>query len=334
MIGSRAPLLLTLAGLVWACSSPASIPDEDRFLPPRPAPAIVDPGRSAGVNAGPTVTEVPTAAPTTLATIAGVPIRADDLLLEWHRNAPRDVFAIMEKLVATKLAQAEAQRLGISIAPEVVEASYQEVIGRLEADIAEKGRGLSTEDFIRLELGLRPERYYQHVHEGTVRQLFVERAVRAWALTSDNGAVRLIVVQDEEQARALLAEIEAGADFAAVAREKSVDETAEVGGLLPYLVNQVHSPLARVAFTSQPGDVSGPIQAAGHWFLVMLVERREPLEGSWTEIGAAVEASLAAHPVQEGEFLRWKLEMDGRYPIDLRAFLELVGAPVVETPSR
>jgi hypothetical protein len=153
--------------------------------------------------------------------------------------------------------------------------------------------------------------------------------VRSWALSNENASVRLIVVAKEEDALGIADELKAGADFSEVAADRSLDESGKEGGLIPFLVRQEHSPLARVAFAAKPGEVVGPVQAAGHHFLVRLEEVREPIGGeggSWPDLRPAVEDSLRRFPVVESEFLHWKLEMERRYPVDLAPLFELIGA--------
>ena len=53
-----------------------------------------------------------------------------------------------------------------------------------------------------------------------------------------------------EEAREIRTAFAAGADFAQLARERSTDDTAAADGLVPFLVRQERSPLARVAFST------------------------------------------------------------------------------------
>ena len=313
--------------LVAACAAP---PDDDRFAaePPRPAPPIVEAEpEPEPAPVGVAETDDVVASALIAGEIAGKPLLLDEILLEWHRTDARQVFLIVEKLVSTRLAYAEADRLGLRLDPTTVEASYDVQIARLATDVAREGGGLTVEEFLVAELGVEPERYYARVREGTIRQMIAERAVRSWALENESAEARLIVVSDEERAGELKAEAEAGADFATLAREHSLDESRVSGGLIPFLVRQEHSPLARLVFATEVGAVGGPLPAAGHWFLVRVEAKRAPLSGRWRGVEQAVESSLVDHPVTESEFLHWKLEMERRYPVDLAPFMELVGAP-------
>ncbi|NOT31335.1 MAG: hypothetical protein HOP15_12890, partial [Planctomycetes bacterium] len=157
------------------------------------------------------------------------------------------------------------------------------------------------------------------------RQMLAERAVRAASLASETVGLRLIVAAAEgvEEVRAALA---AGRDFAEVARELSVDDSKKDGGLVPFVVPQERSPLARLAFQTPVGEVAGPLAISDHQFWIRVEERRAPFEGDWEAIESAVEAALARYPVEDAEFVHWKLSMEKRYPIDLGPLWSLIGA--------
>ena len=69
-----------------------------------------------------------------------------------------------------------------------------------------------------------------------------------------------------------------------------------------------------------------PLPIGDHHFWIRVETRRTPLEGDWKGIESAVEASLARDPVADAEFVHWKLQMEGRYPIDLGPLWSLIGA--------
>ena len=196
----------------------------------------------------------------------------------------------------------------------------------LDAFVAKKSKTKSTDDYIVSELGLDPVRYLERMRRSTIRQMLAERAVRSASLSNESASVRMIVVKGDEGVAAVQAALAEGKDFATVAREHSVDESKERGGLVPFVVRQERSPLARLAFETPVGTIGGPVQLDEHSFFLRVEELRAPIEGDWSALESAVEASLAEHPVQEGEFLHWKLVMEKRYPIDLGPLWSLVGA--------
>lgn len=310
---------------------------DERVEPPRPAPALASRPDAEQVVAASAARRAPQEAtqpadPSTevgepAGWVAGQPLEFGEILREWHRVDAREVFLVVERLVSSRLAFAEAERLGIRLDPDLVDAESEAQIARFKADVAKESVTRDVDTFVREALGVEPQVYWARIREGVIRQLIAERAVRAWALERENATVRLIVLADEQSAHDLADQLAAGADFAALAREHSVDETAADGGLVPFLVRQEHSPLTRVVFAADTGEVVGPVSAAGHQFLVRVEERRQALSGSWPGLRAAVEDSLRSSPVLESEFLHWKLEMERRYSVDLAPLLERIQAP-------
>lgn len=322
---------------------PAYTPGTQRAQPAAPAPSAAAPNATAtsgasqpgAVPAGPGVaTNAPTTPPATpptpldppLGWIAGQPLEAEELLLEWGDVASRELYLVIDKLVAARLALAEAARLGIRLAPEAVEQRFGAEREKLSKEVARGKKARTLEEFIQGELGFEPARYLERVRRATIRQMLAERAVRAASLAGESVGLRLIVVASEEQREAVRAALAEGRAFAEVAHEFSVDDSKKDGGLVPFVMPEERSPLARLAFQTAVGEVAGPLPISDHHFWVRVEERRAPLEGDWSRIEAPVEASLARYPVGDAEFVHWKLAMEGRYPIDLGPLWSLIGA--------
>lgn len=269
-----------------------------------------------------------------LGTIAGRPLDAADLLVELHGLLGADFLRVVDRLVATELARTEAGRLGVRVAPERLDAEAARVRDELLAAFAARRPGASYEELIVAELGLRPEVHAARLRDATLRQLTTERVVRATTLAATSSEVRLIVAGTRLEAEALRRRLEEGEDFAELANVASIDDSAEDGGRVPYLIDDERSPLSRAARLIEPGDVTGPFELGGHHVLLRLVDRREPLVGRWSEVAEAVEASLAADPVGESEFVHWQLAMESLYRVDLEPLADLLGLASDEPRER
>lgn len=304
-------------------------PAPAQSAPPEPAPsAAPEPSRVATAPdaTAPAKPKMPAREDPPLGWIAGEPLEAEELLVEWGDVASRELYLVIDKLVAARLALAEAGRLGIRLAPEAVEARFEAERGKLQEEVARGGKARTLEEFIERELGFEPGRYLERVRRATIRQMLAERSVRAASLASETVGLRLIVAANEEGTEKVKAALAEGRDFAEVARELSVDDSKRDGGLVPFVVPQERSPLARLAFQTPVGEVAGPLPISDHQFWIRVEERRAPLEGEWDTIESAVEASLVRYPVGDAEFVHWKLTMEKRYPIDLGPLWSLIGA--------
>ena len=110
--------------------------------------------------------------------------------------------------------------------------------------------------------------------------------------------------------------------------QAQAEPTAAQGGTVMTVVRSESSELARLAFSTEVGEVGGPLVQGGRFLLVRPEKRLEPVEGSWAEVAAAVEASLREQPIDSDrlEYAQWRTAMIRRYPIDLSPFLDLVGS--------
>jgi peptidyl-prolyl cis-trans isomerase C len=114
-----------------------------------------------------------------------------------------------------------------------------------------------------------------------VRRLFEEDHRRV--------TLRVATAYDRAEAETLLAELEAGADFEALARERSVDPFAPRGGLLEDLPRyDLDQDVAPVAFGVEPGSLAGPIRTDLGWTVI----RVEGFTEADPEDFAAVEPGL------------------------------------------
>lgn len=92
----------------------------------------------------------------------------------------------------------------------------------------------------------------------------------------DEVHARHILVSSEDDAKAIKAEIDAGADFAELAKQKSIEPQAkQSGGDLGYFKRAVMvKPFADAAFAMEVGQVSDPVQTQFGWHIIKVEDRR------------------------------------------------------------
>ncbi len=84
-----------------------------------------------------------------------------------------------------------------------------------------------------------------------------------------------ILVETEEEIAAVVARLEAGEDFADVAREVSRDGSAAQGGDLGWFgAGVMIAPFEQAVMALEPGQVSGPVQTRFGWHVVRLIDSR------------------------------------------------------------
>lgn len=93
----------------------------------------------------------------------------------------------------------------------------------------------------------------------------------------DEVKARHILVSSETDALNVIAEIRAGADFAAIARSRSLDRaTAPLGGEVGWFTKDMMTPpFAAAAFSTAPGEIAEPFSTEFGWHVLQVEDRRK-----------------------------------------------------------
>ena len=123
--------------------------------------------------------------------------------------------------------------------------------------------GLALQDEVKSAL---TDEAFRKVYDEAVKTMTPQEEVRA----------RHILVENEDEAKAIAEQIKGGADFAALAKEKSKDPGAADGGDLGYFTkDQMVPEFADVAFKMYPGQVSNPVKTQFGWHIIKLEDKRQ-----------------------------------------------------------
>jgi len=262
-----------------------------------------------------------------VASVAGKPIFASELVAQWLYAGRSEARDQIDNLVLGRLVVAEATRLGVRIDPEMAEAAYTKGLEALEKQIQSSRKAfenISLDRYVDQFLGLDPKRYRERLRDDALRSLLGARVVRGWLLQSDHAFLSVIVVRSEEDKKTVETELAAGTAFAEVAKLRSKDASAADGGRIAPIVRG-NTPIASIAFATEPGKVGGPISEGGDFLFVRVEKRGSPLAGAWDVLGPAVEASIGEQNVDQLELEQWRRAMRERYTVDLTPFLRLAG---------
>ena len=105
---------------------------------------------------------------------------------------------------------------------------------------------------------------------------------------------RHILVEGEDEAKAVLEQLKGGADFATLAKEKSKDPGAAEGGDLGYFTkDQMVPEFADVAFKMYPGQLSNPVKTQFGWHVIKVEDRRTKQPPEFDKVKDQIEAFLA-----------------------------------------
>src|SRR3984957_1327089 len=118
------------------------------------------------------------------------------------------------------------------------------------------------------------------VYEDASKQIPGEQEVRA----------RHILVETEDEAKAVKAELDKGADFAELAKKKSKDPGASDGGDLGFFTkDQMVPEFSAVAFALEPGKISDPVKSQFGWHIIKVEEKRDRKPPDFAQVKAQIE---------------------------------------------
>jgi peptidyl-prolyl cis-trans isomerase C len=141
------------------------------------------------------------------------------------------------------------------------------------------------------------------IYEDKVKQLKPEEEVQA----------RHILVASEDEAKKLIVRVEAGEDFAQLAKENSGDAgSKEQGGMLGFFgKGQMVPQFEEAAFNLKKGDVSKPVQSQFGWHVIKVEDRRQKPPPSFDDVKDRLIGSMVQSKAQNiaGE-LRGKAKID------------------------
>ncbi|MCR6733925.1 MAG: peptidylprolyl isomerase [Afipia sp.] len=119
------------------------------------------------------------------------------------------------------------------------------------------------------------------VYEDATKQVSGEKEVHA----------RHILVPTEEEAKAIKAELDKGADFAKLAKEKSKDPGAADGGDLGFFTKEQMVPeFSAVAFALEPGKISDPVKSQFGWHVIKVEEARDRKPPAFDQVKGQIES--------------------------------------------
>ncbi len=126
------------------------------------------------------------------------------------------------------------------------------------------------------------------VYDEAVKQMPPEQQVHA----------RHILVQTEDEAKEIEAELKKGADFATLAKEKSKDPGAADGGDLGYFTkDQMVPEFSEAAFKLDKGQISDPVHTQFGWHIIKVEDKRTKPTPTFDEVRGQIE-NYVAHKAQ------------------------------------
>lgn len=274
------PLALVLAAALSSGAALAQSSDQTTGQTTDQGGTTESTGEASGETAGGFSIHSP------LAVIDGVTMELGELvalrreLPDQYQALPDEVLfeALTDQMIDQLLLAAAGHEAGLNQKPAV---AY---------NILNQTRAILADAYLRSQVLVRatPE---------AVEALYAERYANAEPETEAHAGH--ILVDSEEKAVDIKAQLDGGGDFAALAAEHGTDGTAQRGGDLGWFLQADMVPeFADAAFAMEPGTISDPVKTAFGWHIIKLDEKRPratpPLEEVQPELmGEVVQKAQA-----------------------------------------
>jgi peptidyl-prolyl cis-trans isomerase C len=200
-----------------------------------------------------------------IATVDGHEIRRSELeaaqrgLPEQYRQVPLQLIygPLLDRVIDAQLLSDEAERSAVAEDGEV-----QEQLARARAQVL---RDALVER--KLEEGITEEKLRERYEQSKQGADFTHEEVQA----------RHILLPSEEEAKAVIEQLQSGADFGELAKDKSIGPSAEAGGDLGFFRREQMVPeFAEAAFAMDVGAISeAPVQTQFGWHVINVVDKRK-----------------------------------------------------------
>ena len=215
-------------------------------------------------------------------------------------------------ITETDLAFAEQEvgaELG-SATPEVKRRYLLEYLIETElmASAAEAGNLTSGPEFEKRLAYMKRRAMREAYFHATVRTPIDETAARAFyeqqisvMKPEEEIQARHILVSSEDEAKAIATKVAGGADFAALAKESSIDAgSKQDGGSLGYFGRgQMVPQFEQAAFALKKGEVSSPVQSKFGWHVIKLEDRRKKPPPPFEQVKSQIVGNLIKQQAQQ-----------------------------------
>ena len=212
-----------------------------------------------------------------LAKVNGAEIRQSDVALAEEELGP----SLAQMDPATKKENVLAFLIDMKIVAKAAEDKKIEDRPDFKARLAFTRNRLLMDNLLAVEgKAATTDEAMKKVYDEAAKQIEGEQEVHA----------RHILVETEDEAKAIEAELKKGADFAELAKKKSKDPGAADGGDLGFFTkDQMVPEFSTVAFALEPGKISDPVKSQFGWHIIKVEEKRSRKAPDFDQVKAQIE---------------------------------------------
>jgi peptidyl-prolyl cis-trans isomerase C len=212
-----------------------------------------------------------------LAKVNGAEIRQSDMALAEEELGP----SLAQMDPATKQENVLSFLIDMKIVAKAAEAKKIEDRDDFKSRLAFARNRLLMDNLLAVEgKAATTDEAMKKVYEEASKQISGEQEVHA----------RHILVESEDEAKAIEEELKKGADFAELAKKKSKDPGASDGGDLGFFTkDQMVPEFSAVAFALEPGKISDPVKSQFGWHIIKVEEKRDRKPPDFAQVKAQIE---------------------------------------------
>src|ERR1700712_3958087 len=212
-----------------------------------------------------------------LAKVNGAEIRQSDVALAEEELGP----SLAQMDPATKKDNVLAFLIDMKIVAKAAEGKKIEDRDDFKARLAFTRNRLLMDNLLAVEgKAATTEEAMKKVYDEASKQITDEPEVHA----------RHILVETEDEAKAVAEELKKGADFAELAKKKSKDPGASDGGDLGFFTkDQMVPEFSAVAFALEPGKISDPVKSQFGWHIIKVEEKRSRKAPEFEQVKGQIE---------------------------------------------
>ncbi len=212
-----------------------------------------------------------------LAKVNGSEIRQSDVVLAEEELGP----SLAQMDPSTKKENVLAFLIDMKIVAKAAEAKKIEDRDDFKARLAFARNRLLMDNLLASEgKAATTDEAMKKVYDEAAKQIEGEQEVHA----------RHILVETEDEAKAIEAELKKGADFAELAKKKSKDPGASDGGDLGFFTkDQMVPEFSAAAFSLEPGKISDPVKSQFGWHVIKVEEKRNRKAPDFDQVKSQIE---------------------------------------------
>jgi len=209
---------------------------------------------------------------------------------------------VLNTLIDQAIIEQEATQAGITITAEMVDTKIQE-------SITQGGGEAQFEEWLAAN-NLTLAEFKDQVKSELIANQVFETITGDIPDTADQIELSQILVADDATAWGIIEQLKQGADFVELVQEYSIDESSRANngnlGWFPQGMGLVPAEVEEVAFSIEPGQVSGPIQSPLGFHIIKLENREaaRPLEDM-------------RQPLRQQIFIKWLAEQRSLTTIEI-----------------